>query len=92
MTETFKLLGLNKPWKAGGFNGVYATVECGKEDWFHCAFDELIFPLEKQHQLFDYMKDPDQTFKGSTVVVEFEKYSTGNVPVNPIIKEINIPK
>lgn len=86
MTETFKLLGLNKrPTK-----GAYATVECGKEDWFHCDFDEALFFLKKQNELFGYMAHPDQKFSGSTVVVEFEKYSTGGVPVNPIIKKVNI--
>ena len=86
MIETFKLKGLNRK----GTTGVYATVECGKEDWFHSDFDESIFPVKRQYELFDYMKHPDQKFEGSTVLVEFEKYSTGNVPANPIIKEINI--
>lgn len=87
MIALFKLLGLNK------YNdrGVYATVECGKEDWFHSDIDHEALSVADQYELFDKMKNSDDTtFKGSTVLVEFDHY-TNEVPINPVIKEINIP-
>lgn len=88
-TEHFKLLGLNKKRRTG----IYATVEFGKEDWFHSDFDPTIFPIIEQYQLFDYMKNGDEKFAGHTVFVSFDHYTNG-VPINPIIKEcsIKIPK
>jgi hypothetical protein len=56
----FKLKGLNKPWKSGGFNSIYATVEYGKEDWFHCAFDEKGFTDDRLSALFDMFKNPEE--------------------------------
>lgn len=84
-TQTFKLLGLNKKTTSG----VYATVECGKEDSFHCDFDEELFSKQEQDMMFDYMKDLDQSFADCTVVVEYSHLTNG-VPINPIIREITI--
>jgi len=86
--ETFNLKGLNKPWKAGGFEGIYATVEYGKEDWFHCRFDKELFSDSNLKGLFDLFKNSDNDpWKGNNkVVVEFDGYSSGGNPVNPIIK------
>lgn len=89
---TFKLKGLNKPWKAGGFNNVYATVEYGKEDWFHCAFDEKIFTPDRLNALFDMFKNSEDNLwhdKNHRVLVEYEGF-TGGAPVNPIIKVLNL--
>lgn len=85
-TETFKLLGLNK---RSSTRGAYATVECGKEDWFHADFDETIFPIHEQNSLFNHMKNASEKFEGHTVVVEFDHYTKG-VPINPVIKETTI--
>lgn len=55
----FKLIGLNKPWKAGGFSSIYATISTGKEYWFHASFDKEEFPDERLNALFDMFKNND---------------------------------
>lgn len=89
--DAFVLKGLNKPWKSGGFNSIYATVEYGKEDWFHCAFDENIFPADRLSALFDLFKNSEDNLwhdKIHKVLVEFEKLSSSGCPVNPVIKKL----
>jgi len=88
MTGTFKLKGLNRKIRTG----IYATVECGKEDWFHSGFDESVISIERQHALFDMFKNGDDgIWKGNhTVTIEYDKISSGEVPVNPIIKQLNL--
>jgi len=91
MRQTFRLKGLNKPWKAGGFGGYYATVEYGKEDWFHCGFDEKYISFERQKALFDMFKNTEENLWADAihnVNVKFDGYSSGGAPMNPIIKEI----
>lgn len=91
MKQTFRLKGLNKPWKSGGFNSIYATVEYGKEDWFHCAFDEKYFSDEKLKELFDMFKNSEDNLWHEAihnVSVKFDAYSSSWKPINPIIKEL----
>lgn len=84
MTQKFKLIGLNKPWKAGGFDSIYATVEQGVEDWFHCAFDEKEFSDSRLKSLFDMFHDAvENLWHGKTHFVEVD--SSGN---RPIIKHL----
>lgn len=83
MTNEFRLIGLNRPWKAAGFNSVYATVEKGIEDWFHCAFDPQEFSDERLDALFRMFKDSEENLwsgKIHKVVVELSE--------KPIIKEL----
>ena len=87
MNQLFKLKGLNRRGK----KGVYATVECGKEDWFHTDFDVLKFPIDRQYALFDlFDKTEDNLWnkKNHQVEVRFDKFSTGGVPVNPLIVDL----
>jgi hypothetical protein len=84
LTQEFKLVGLNRKTKTG----TYGTVYLPNEDWFHADFDETVFPIDRQYALFDYMKHEDQRFKGMTCIVRFEGYSTGGMPINPIIIDI----
>ncbi len=87
MRETFKLIGLN-----GGKKKAYATVEIGREDWFHADFDPIEMPPDRQVALFQYAKGTDNFWKiGVTVEVRFDKYSSGQMPINPVIVAINIP-
>lgn len=89
--KTFKLKGLNKPWKAGGFESVYATVEYGKEDWFHSPFDKDIYPDHQLKALFDLFKNSEESLwkdREHKVVIKFDGYSSSGRPVNPVIKEI----
>ena len=85
MIREFKLKGLNKKAKTG----CYATVEYGKEDWFHADFDEAIFPIDRQYALFNYFKNGDDNIwknnADAKVVVRFDGYSIMNAPINPII-------
>lgn len=85
---TFKLKGLNRKTKTG----IYATVECGKEDWFHSDFDEAFISTERQYALFDMFKNGDDNiWKGNhSVMVEYDKLSGSGVPINPIIKKLNL--
>jgi len=88
MTEIFNLIGLNKRT-----NGAYATVECGKEDWFHADFSEKSVPADRQQALFDMFKNCDDNLwsnKKHQVVVTHDGYSTGGVPKNPLIVEIKL--
>lgn len=87
MREEFKLIGLNKR-----VNGAYATVECGKEDWFHSDFDETKVSPEAQLSLwrmFKYSEENLWKVGPHTVTVEFSHY-TNDVPINPIIVEVKI--
>lgn len=87
MISTFKLIGLN-----GGRKKAYATVRCGREDWFHADFDPQKIPEDRQVALFKYAKETDEFWKlGVTVDVQFTHY-TRETPINPIIVAINIPK
>ncbi len=88
MQAVFKLAGLNKRSK----KGVYATVEYGKEDWFHSGFDESVIPIDRQYALFDMFKNDATGMWGGKhkVTVEFDNYSMAGAPVNPIIKEIHL--
>lgn len=75
MKTTFKLIGLNKGWKAAGFNSVYATVEKGEEDWFHCAFEAKKFPDYKLNSLFDMFNNSEENLwhdRNHKVVIEFD--------------------
>lgn len=87
MKKEFKLKGLNKPWTAGGFESIYATVEQnGKGDWFHCAFDKENFPDDMLNGLFDMFKNSDENLwsgKNHKVAIEFY----GSLK-KPIIKEL----
>lgn len=87
MRATFRLRGLNKKTRTG----IYATVEYGKEDWFHSDFDEKYFPIDRQYALFDMFKNSeDNLWKDAihNVSIKFDGYSSGGAPINPIIKEI----
>jgi hypothetical protein len=88
LVAEFKLYGLNRKQKTG----VYATVNLANEDWFHADFDEALFPIDRQYALFDYFKNGDDNIwkdnKNAKVVVRFDGWSTGNVPINPIIIDI----
>lgn len=88
MLQEFRLSGLNRKGKTG----VYATITMENEDWFHADFDEKVFPVERQYALFDYFKNGDDNIwkdnKGLKAVVQFDKWSTGNVPINPIIIDL----
>lgn len=88
MMQEFKLIGLNRKTKSG----IYGTVECGNEDWFHADIDETVLPVNEQYELFDKFKNgPDGIWKRShNVVVEYDHMSSGGVPVNPIIKELKL--
>lgn len=88
MKDTFRLRGLNKKGKTG----VYATVEYGKEDWFHSDFDESVISIERQYALFDMFKNGDDNiWKGNhKVMVEFDGRSSGGKPINPVIKKIHL--
>lgn len=87
--KDFKLIGLNK---RGPVTGIYATVEIGKEDWFHAEFDTGVWPLDRQLAFWEFMIEPEQKFKGAIVVVRFDGYSTSEMPINPRIIEVkNLP-
>jgi hypothetical protein len=87
MQEQFKLVGLN-----GGAKRAYGTVAIHGEDWFHAQFNDALFPPDRQVALFKYAKETDGFWKiGITVDVEFEKYSSGKMPVKPLIVAVNIP-
>lgn len=84
VTRTFKLIGLNKPWKAGGFNHIYATVEQGKEDWFHSRFDEKLFPDDRLEALFGMFNNSAENLwhgKNHKVAIKIESG-------DPVIKEL----
>ena len=87
-TGTFKLKGLNRKAKTG----IYATVDLPKEDWFHSDFDESVISIDRQYALFDMFKNSEENLwkLNHTVEVEYDKMSSGGVPVNPIIKKINL--
>lgn len=75
MKSTHKLLGLNRAWKAAGFNSIYATVEKGKGDWFHCAFESKKFPYKKLNELFDMFNDSEENLwhdRNHKVVIEHD--------------------
>lgn len=88
MIQDFKMSGLNRKQKTG----IYATVRMDNEDWFHAQFDETFFPIDRQYALFDYFKNGDDNIwkdnKNAKVTVKFDKWSTGGVPVNPIIIDV----
>lgn len=89
--KTFKLIGLNKPWKAGGFNSIYATIRYGNNDWFHCKFDDKLFPYEKLNEIFDLFKNSKANIwhqRNHKVILMFDGYSHTGRPINPIIKEL----
>lgn len=93
--EVFVLKGLNRGWKAAGFPNVYGTIEYGKEDWFHCAFDEELFPADRLDALFRLFKDTEDNLwsgKIHKVLIAFERLSSSGCPVNPIIKELHLDK
>lgn len=87
MTQEFKLTGLN-----GGRSKTYATLTMENEDWFHSDFDNNKFPPDRQIALFNYFKNGDDNVwkdnKDLKAVVEFDGFSTGGVPINPIIVDI----
>lgn len=91
--STHTLIGLNMPWKIGGFIGYYATVQTGKDDsdWFHSGFDPEIIPIEKQTELWNKFKDENTNIwhgKTHKVVVRSDGiYSDGN-PIKPVIIEV----
>lgn len=89
--KEFKLKGLNKPWIANGFSNVYATVEYGKEDWFHSAFDEKLFAPDRLKALFNMFKDSEDNLwsqRNHKVKVMAEKYLEDGTPINPVIIEL----
>jgi hypothetical protein len=92
----YKLIGLNKPWKAGGFNGYYATIQTGKDDgnWFHSGFDETFISVERQAALFDMFKKSVENLwsdKNHLVVVKCDKFSDyDGTPSNPIIIDLKL--
>jgi hypothetical protein len=88
MKEEFKLIGLNKKK-----NGAYATVECGTEDWFHSDFDESKVSVEAQNSLWRMFKFSEENLWKAgrhTVTVQFDGWSSGYVPINPIIIDVNV--
>lgn len=92
-TKKYKLKGLNKPWKARGFTGYYATVQTGKDDsdWFHSGFDEKCISLERQAALFDMFKNSEYSLwkdRNHLVKVKCDRYSEDGTPINPIIVEL----
>jgi hypothetical protein len=85
-TRAFKLIGLNKPWKANGFNSIYATVDRGNEDWFHAAFDENLFQEDRLKALFDMFKNSEENLwhnKTHKVAIRMDGEK-------PIIKELTL--
>jgi hypothetical protein len=85
----FKLKGLNRKTKTG----IYATVEYGKEDWFHADVDESYMITERQYALFDMFKNSEENlWSGANhqVLVGFDGYYDSGAPKNPIIKRIRI--
>jgi len=88
MVNEFKLSGLNRKEKTG----IYATVSMENEDWFHAHFDEALFSIDRQYALFNYFKNGDDDVwkdnRNAKVVVRFNGWSTGNVPINPIVIDI----
>lgn len=91
MVKTFGLKGLNKAWKAGGFPSIYATVEYGKEDWFHAPFDPKYFPDDRLEALFNMFKNSEESLWADAihnVSVKFDAYSSSMTPINPVIKEL----
>lgn len=74
MKSEYKLIGLNKPWKAGGFSSIYATVDKGNEDWFHASFHNEFFPDARLNSLFGMFKNSDENLwhgKNHKVVVKY---------------------
>lgn len=87
MEITYKLIGLNKPWKAAGFNNVFATVEIGIEDWGHYGFNEKLFPADRLNALFNKFKNSEENLwhkKNHKVVLDY----SGVTPNTPTIKEL----
>ncbi len=81
----FKLIGLNRKTKTG----IYATVQYNGEDWFHCDFDESVFPIDRQYALFDMFKNTEESLwsdRNHMVTVAADKFFDTRSPVNPIIK------
>lgn len=87
MVKDFKISGLN-----GGGKKAYATIRMDNEDWFHANFDDERFPPDRQVALFNYFKNGDDNVwkdnKDLVAVVQFDGYSTGGMPINPIIVDI----
>lgn len=91
MVKTFLLKGLNKGWKSGGFPSIYATVEYGKEDWFHASFDPKYFSEDRLQALFKMFNESEDNIWHDAihnVSVKFDAYSSSMTPINPIIKEL----
>jgi hypothetical protein len=85
--RVFKMKGLNRKTKTG----VYATVEYGKEDWFHADFDEKHISIERQYALFDMFKNTEDNLwsgKDHRVAVLADGYRDDRRPVNPLIVEL----
>lgn len=92
-TKNHKLIGLNKPWRVGGFDGYYATVQTGKDDsgWFHSGFDEGCLSLDRQAALFNMFKNSEDMFFGNSnhqVKVKCDGYADDGTPIHPIITEL----
>jgi hypothetical protein len=86
--ELFNLIGLNKKTE-----GIYATIEVGNEDWFHCPFDTKFISIERQDSLFNMFKlSEENLWKAGRhqVTIEFEgKYPSG-IPIKPVIVDLHL--
>lgn len=60
MRQEFKLIGLNTANRVGGFNSIYATVDDGKNGWFHAPFDSRMFSDERLKEIFDQFKNSEE--------------------------------
>ena len=64
---------------------MYATVDLTNEDWFHATID---MPADRTEALWKWLTSENERFKGKMCVVEYDGISTGNVPINPVVKEV----